>query len=73
MSYTYKLANNGPTLKVDEEIKITKEEFTKGGAFSNDVWEIWHQTPSSRGTSKIEKGMSAIHGIGGSNSIEINW
>lgn len=71
MSYTYKLGNNGPTLEVDDEIKIKKEEFTKGGVFSNDVWEIWTETPSFSGSSKIEKGTRFVS-LGGPK-IDINW
>ena len=71
MSYTYKLGNNGPTLEVDDEIKIKKEEFTKGGVFSDDVWKIWTETPSSSGISRIVK---RTRGISlGRHKIDVNW
>ena len=71
MSYTYKCGNNGPTLQVDDKIKITKEEFKKGGVFSSDTWVIHRDTPGTTGTSSISKGCSGLN-IGGLK-IDVKW
>ena len=45
MSYSYKVGNNGPTLEVDDAVKISHDSFSKGGMFSDDEWKVLYTAP----------------------------
>jgi len=69
MPYTYKLGNNGPLLPaVPDKVKIKKEEFKAGGAFSKDEWQLHYEQPGSSGVCKISKGLHSNSTIG-----KIEW
>ena len=71
MSYSYKVGNNGPTLAVDDAVKISEDSFSKGGMFSDDEWKIHYTMPGGTGVLNINKRTSTIRA--GSHSIKVNW
>ena len=71
MSYSYKVGNNGPTLEVDDAIKISQDSFSKGGMFSDDEWKIHYTAPGQTGVLTINKRTSTINS--GGYSIKVNW
>ena len=71
MTYTYKLGNGGPIAEIDDDIKISKEDYIKGGVFSGDCWNLHYQTPTGSGVAKIEKS-TRIHSIG-QYKIKLTW
>ena len=71
LSYSYKVGNNGPTLAVDDAVKISEDSFSKGGMFSDDEWKIHYTAPGQTGVATINKRTSGI--TAGAYSIKVNW
>ena len=66
MTYTYKVGNNGPIAEVEDDVKITREEFKKGwsGMFGGqDEWTLFYERPGTSGHVKIKKGTHAATGF----------
>ena len=71
MSYSYKVGNNGPTLEVDDAIKISHDSFSKGGMFSDDEWKVHYTAPGQSGIATINKRTSSV--TAGAYNIKVNW